>query len=400
MTERTDGMARQWTGRAALGAAARRRFEDALPYCVGVGGSVRCRYPDGVPTAWIELPPGSDERDWLAVTERLDRVLEQARQIPDRRVADLYRGGEPTGVPTTPEAAFREVGPGLMVGSPLAAAAMTAVDEWATGRSWLAGQPLSVPGMVALDTLQRADYLRSFPHHLTGCSVVEHRLEALEAFNADGLAAADRSRFALSPLAVAPAVCHNVYAYLAGTRQAGPERYTVRSTCARHEPSGFSVGRRMWSFTMREFVFVGPAEAAREFVAEAVDRLVDTVRRAGLPAAVVRANDPFFVGQAAGSMLFQIAADSKFEVLGVLPDGAELAIASVNLHRRHFSEPFAIETADGSPAHTACVAFGLERWAYWLLSYLDPAETELLAERLAAGVPLHGGVDQRRVPVR
>ncbi|MEV4211210.1 hypothetical protein [Micromonospora sp. NPDC049662] len=346
-------------------------------------------FHDGVPTVTIEQPDSSQE--WAVVTARLDRVHDQARRIPDRHSADLYRGGAPTGVVTNPEAAFREVGPGLVVGSPAAAAAMIAVDNWTTSRPWWAGQALSVPGMIALETLERAGYLRSFPHHLTACSLVTPQLEALEEFNAVGIAAAaDETRFASCPVAVTSAACHNVYAYLAGTRQSEAVRYTVKTTCARNEPSGFMVGRRMWSFTMREFVFVGPGDMAKAFADEAVDHLIETVRLSGLPAAVVRANDPFFIAQGAGPTIFQIAGDTKFEVVGLLPDGSELAIASVNLHRRHFSEAFDIQAADGSPAHTACVAFGLERWAYWLLSYLDDASLAPLAERLDTGTPLHG----------
>jgi seryl-tRNA synthetase len=42
--------------------------------------------------------------------------------------------------------------------------------------------------------------------------------------------------------------------------------------------------------------------------------------------------------------------------------GRSIAVASFNHHRDFFGTRFAISAPDGSPAHSGCVAFGLERW--------------------------------------
>ena len=44
-----------------------------------------------------------------------------------------------------------------------------------------------------------------------------------------------------------------------------------------------------------------------------------------------------------------------------LPDG--LAVASINRHGAFFGDRFQIRDARGTPAHSACIAFGLDRWA-------------------------------------
>jgi seryl-tRNA synthetase len=36
-------------------------------------------------------------------------------------------------------------------------------------------------------------------------------------------------------------------------------------------------------------------------------------------------------------------------------------VASFNYHEDHFTSAFGLEMADGGPAHTACLGFGLER---------------------------------------
>lgn len=376
----------EWTTTTSLGESAQRRFVDALPYCAGTADAVSCGFTDGVPSVKVDVADGTDA---ATVRARLDRMVAQAARIPDRQQQPVHESGAPTGASSRPDTQFREVGPGVVVGSPLVATAMAAVDEWALRRPWLAAQPIAVPGMVTLETLERANYVRSFPHHLTTCSVVEPRWEAIERLNAAGLAAVPSVDYRRTPLAVTPAVCHNVYAYLAGTRHTADATYSVRGSCARHEPSGYAPGRRMWSFSMREFVFVGSAGSAHAYVDTALRELCAAMAATGLPVRVIRANDPFFVARAAAPTVFQIAADSKFEVVGLLPDGGELAIASINLHRQHFGDAFGIVDDDGVPVHSACVAFGLERWAYWLLGHLAPADVAALADRLAAGTALH-----------
>jgi seryl-tRNA synthetase len=49
---------------------------------------------------------------------------------------------------------------------------------------------------------------------------------------------------------------------------------------------------------------------------------------------------------------------------------------SANCHRDHFGLPFGIETDSGEVAHSACVAFGVDRIAVALLARhgLDPAD--------------------------
>ena len=138
-----------------------------------------------------------------------------------------------------------------------------------------------------------------------------------------------------------------------------PLYLTTRNTCFRHE-SHYEPLRRLWSFSMREIVCLGtkaetvgvrrqrPDEAADEFL-----RLMD------LPVEWLTATDPFFQPQSNPKYLFQRLQPVKHEATY----GGDLAIASLNRHHDHFGTAFAI-TRDGAPAHSACLAFGLERWLF------------------------------------
>jgi len=66
----------------------------------------------------------------------------------------------------------------------------------------------------------------------------------------------------------------------------------------------------------------------------------------------------------------------KFElVIPICSEEKPTAIGSCNYHLDHFGISFDILQADGKPAHTACIGFGLERIALALLKThgFDPA---------------------------
>ena len=65
----------------------------------------------------------------------------------------------------------------------------------------------------------------------------------------------------------------------------------------------------------------------------------------------------------------------KFElVVPICSEEKPTAITSCNYHLDYFGLTFGIRTADGQPAHSACIGFGLERIALALFKIhgLDP----------------------------
>jgi seryl-tRNA synthetase len=59
----------------------------------------------------------------------------------------------------------------------------------------------------------------------------------------------------------------------------------------------------------------------------------------------------------------------KFEIRAKLPfKNSTLAVGSYNYHQDFFGRSMNISLPDGSPAHTGCIAFGLERMAFAFLA--------------------------------
>jgi len=234
------------------------------------------------------------------------------------------------------------------------------------GRREAGAEVLRFPPVMSRAQVEKSGYLGSFPN-LLGCVCGLHGTEkevhaAVARFNAG-----DDWTESLSPsdLVLAPAACYPVYP-IAAARGAVPAQgwlFDVAADCFRREPSRCL--DRLQSFRMREYVRIGTPDQVSAFRERWIVRAQEIARDLGLDFAVDGANDPFFgrVGQM--KAVSQMQQQLKFELLVPLRSDEDkpTACMSFNYHRDHFGLAWGIRIADGSPAHTACVAFGMDRLA-------------------------------------
>jgi seryl-tRNA synthetase len=222
---------------------------------------------------------------------------------------------------------------------------------------------LRFPPVMSRALLEKSGYHKNFPH-LLGCVCSMHGGEAeIRALLADE-AGARRWVDALAPtdLVLTPAACYPVYPLVAA-RGRVPSKgliFDVASYCFRreatHEPG------RMQSFRMREYVFMGTPEAAQAFRQGWVARAEGLAQRLALPYQLDRASDPFFGRVGKMMAVSQVEQALKFELLiPVNSEESPTACMSFNYHQDHFGTTWGLRRDDGDLAHTACVAFGLDR---------------------------------------
>ena len=222
------------------------------------------------------------------------------------------------------------------------------------------------PPVMSRAQLEKSGYLKSFPN-LLGCVCGLHGTEAeinaaVSRFDAGG-----EWTNSLSPadLVLSPAACYPVYPIAAsrGPVPANGWRFDVAADCFRREPSRHL--DRLQSFRMREYVCIGSPDQTSAFRERWMKRAQDIAGDLGLTFTVDYASDPFFgrVGQMKAVSQKQQAL--KFELLVPLRSDEEkpTACMSFNYHLDHFGVAWGIQDADGAPAHTACVAFGMDRLA-------------------------------------
>lgn len=226
------------------------------------------------------------------------------------------------------------------------------------------------PPVVSRALIEKSGYLKSFPH-LLGCvsclagseseiSAAVERFEAGEAWT-DALSSSD--------LVLAPAACYPIYP-LAAARGAVPAdglKFDVACDCFRREPS--RAIDRFQSFRMREYVFIGSAAKVQAFRQRWMPKATAIADALGLSYRVEAASDPFF---GRGGVLVskqQVSQELKFElVIPVRSAEQPTACMSFNYHRDHFGLTWNMRDAAGEPAHTGCIAFGMDRLAVALFA--------------------------------
>jgi seryl-tRNA synthetase len=242
--------------------------------------------------------------------------------------------------------------------------------------------PYRFPTLIPARYLERVNYFHAFPHSLTFATHLREDLDVIDHFaeqaacDEHGLVAPPES-FAQVQALLSPAVCYHLYFSLADRPLPGGQlAATAVGNCFRYEAINLASLERLWNFTMREVIFVGPKDFVLENRETARQRMQPVFEEIGLAYRVESANDPFFIGEFRKQAAFQSAFQLKFEIRASLPfSSSTLAVGSYNYHQDFFGRNLNISLPDGSPAHTGCVAFGLERIAYAFLAQhgLDPA---------------------------
>jgi seryl-tRNA synthetase len=341
------------------------------------------RFRDGGAVLEFEAPAaaGADLTERArALCQRVQRGLRNLRRKVFYRSPALgrpvFRGpGAPAGV--------HRLGTGQVALSGLPLRLFRYFDRAfeAFGDPWGA-EPVLTPTLIPARALAKCDYFRSFPHNVTFACHLREDAACVEGFRGrhqeredlDGRALADME----TPEAcLSPAVCYHVYHLNKGrTLPAAGLAYGVCGKCFRYESSNLSDLRRLWDFTMREVVFLGTRDDVLSRRERSLEQVARFLVEHDLAGEVRTASDPFFVApDAVAKTYFQLSSETKYEISLLLPEGARLAVGSLNYHTDFFGRAFDVAVEGAGPMHSVCVAFGLERWVYAFLAQHgdDPA---------------------------
>ncbi len=255
-------------------------------------------------------------------------------------------------------------------------------------------RPYRFPTLIPARYLERVNYFHAFPHSLTFATHLREDLDAIDQFaqhaacDSRGLSTPSQS-FARIETLLSPAVCYHLYFSLADKPLPGSQlTATAVGNCFRYEAINLNSLERMWNFTMREVIFVGTKDFVLENRETARRRMAKVFEEIGFAYQVESANDPFFIGEFRKQAAFQSAFQLKFEIRASLPyKNSTMAVGSYNYHQDFFGRNLNITLSDGSPAHTGCVAFGLERIAFAFLAQFgfDPVNWPVEIRKTVAG---------------
>ena len=226
------------------------------------------------------------------------------------------------------------------------------------------------PSFIASSDLKQIDYLHSFPHHATFPAVLDRTESNLQAFRTDTIVGAENeinvTQFAPIKEILTPAACYHFYIHFKGARFDHPIYLTTKNTCFRNEDQ-FVPLERQWNFTMREIVSIGSVGDIQRYLEIMQEKVTEFARALKLNFAWEIATDAFFDPANSPKHWMQRLEPNKQELVF----DQRLAIGSANNHRNYFGEAFDIRV-NGIPAHSACVAFGVERWVAAILDQFGP----------------------------
>jgi seryl-tRNA synthetase len=229
---------------------------------------------------------------------------------------------------------------------------------------------LRFPPILARVELEKIEYLKSFPH-LAG---------SIFAFDGTEAQAAEQYERAcrhedwsehqqMTDLVLTPAACYPVYPAIAarGTLAAGGVTVDAGGAYVfRREPSEDPA--RLQMFHQREIVRIGEPHIVQAWRDAWRERALALLGGIGLDVELELASDPFFGRSGRMLTVSQREQELKFEVLTQIAGPDPTAVASFNYHQDHFASVYGLRCADGEPAHTACLGFGLERITIALLA--------------------------------
>lgn len=237
-------------------------------------------------------------------------------------------------------------------------------ENYVSRRSaYLKAEKMRFPGLLSRSDYLKTSHIQNFPdlmgsvHTFTG-----GERDHLRMLNKREAGEDWTSSLVPSEIMLTPAACYPLYPTATGELTSEGRLVDLRSFVYRHEPSIDPA--RLQHFRQREFVRIGTAEQAvehRDFWVVLGKEILNSV---GLNVEVIPANDPFFgrAGQVMASS--QLEQNLKFELIHPVATAEKpTAITSCNCHMDYFGQAFEITQANGQPAHSACIGFGIERIA-------------------------------------
>lgn len=221
----------------------------------------------------------------------------------------------------------------------------------------------TIPALIDGNILKKCGYFNTMPHQLTMAGHFSEK-ECVEiqsnTFSKIQYCATDGYFFT-------PAACIHLYPHIKDENIYN-ELITTYARVYRYENGHYEQGQRLWDFGVREFVAIGSQEYVKNFLNDFKKKALAYIKSLGIAAYLKKANDHFYPSRENDiKEKLQKANNLKTELI-VNINNRELAIASFNYHKYHFSKLF--EFDKNEKIVTGCVGFGIDRWVY-LLNYLE-----------------------------
>jgi seryl-tRNA synthetase len=232
----------------------------------------------------------------------------------------------------------------------------------------LHAEEIQFPTLLSIKDMDSCHYIENFAHHLTYAAHLQEDMDKIRAYvRKRGMCEMADVEYILGPAAC----LHSYIMHKNSVIESGksPLVLTAKGNCFRYESGNLDSFIRLWNFSMREIIFIGSENEVEDLRQQSMRMVQELVEELHLNCFIESANDPFFLGDEKHLDFLQRIKNLKYELRLALPTReTSVAAASFNIHGDHFGKSYNITFSDSSHLHTACTAFGVERWVYGFLS--------------------------------
>ncbi|NEU61595.1 aminoacyl--tRNA ligase-related protein [Paenibacillus sp. ALJ109b] len=221
--------------------------------------------------------------------------------------------------------------------------------------------------LIPREVMDVCKYVNYFPQNAYFVAELPHDYYVLKQVKIEN----DIENFVrLNEFMLSPAVCFHCYQELKNQEIKDSIVFTAEGSCFRHE-AAWRVGQhRMNEFSMREIIYFGQPEFVCQIRNDILEEIWDLFNELGFCGRIETAHDPFYFPQDSSRAQHQMLADMKYELVVEIPNSdISFSIASFNNVKDTLCREFEItSTIDKKYLHSGCVAFGIDRWVYALMS--------------------------------
>jgi len=233
-------------------------------------------------------------------------------------------------------------------------------------------QEYQYPTLIPTQVLDKCGYFSSFPHMLMVATRFHSDLDVYKEFAQEyrEKQAVESSLLKYcqnTDYCLPPTMCYHTYHQLKG-KTLEKQVITAKGKSFRFESRYHQSLERLWDFTIREIVFLGPKEYVLECRQKLMDATFKLVDELELDAFCEVANDPFFCRPDTAVKIFsQRMMELKYELRMFTEPDHTISVGSFNYHEQFFSDNFELKDSGKEEMFTGCAGFGLERLVYAFL---------------------------------
>ncbi|MBP3450160.1 MAG: hypothetical protein J6K22_06855 [Spirochaetaceae bacterium] len=224
------------------------------------------------------------------------------------------------------------------------------------------------PVLITIREYLKTGYIKKTPQATIFCNTIRESIKDIENLDAAICQNSTNLKLKEPEFVLSPSACFHSYIEYQNRNLDKNLILTFKQNVFRNEGRlNFKEKGRLIDYHVREIVFIGDSIFVEKKRHQILKKIITFIEELGLSGRIVVASDSFILPKLQRYRSIQKIDKSKFEVQLNIEENRNIAVASLNLHGKSFSDPFNI-SVNNVDTVTGCVGFGIQRWILAFIS--------------------------------